>query len=148
MHLLCNHIMTQAVVPGMKKDGYGRIIQIISTSVKEPIAGLGVSNTTRGAVSSWSKTMAGELGPFGITVNNILPGFTDTERLNSLISSWAGQRGKTPEELANEMKAGVPARRFADASEVAQVAAFLASPAAGYVNGVNLAVDGGRTKSM
>lgn len=148
MHLLCNHTLTQQVAPGMKKVGYGRIIQIISTSVKEPIPGLGVSNTTRGAVANWAKTMAGELGPFGITVNNILPGFVKTQRLESIVNSWAEKNGQTPEEYAKGLKSGVPARRFAEAKEVGQVAAFLASPAAGYINGINLPVDGGRTRSL
>ncbi len=148
MHLLASHLLAQAVIPGMKEAGYGRMLQIISTSVKEPIPGLGVSNTTRGAVASWAKTMAGELGPYGITVNNVLPGFTETERLSSIVQNRARKSGKSEEAVIEAFKAGVPARRFASPAEVANVVAFLASPAAAYVNGVSLAVDGGRTNCI
>ncbi|HEY4798088.1 MAG TPA: SDR family oxidoreductase [Bacteroidia bacterium] len=143
-HLLCNHILVQAVVGGMKKEKYGRIINIISTSVKQPIKGLGVSNTIRAAVASWSKTLAGELGPFGITVNNILPGATNTGRLKSLQEIRAKKSGVSLSEEQNEWLKEIPAGRFADASEVANAVAFLASPAASYINGINLPVDGGR----
>lgn len=147
-HLIASHHLVTLLSPGMKNAKYGRIINVISTSVKEPIAGLGVSNTTRGAVASWAKTMAMELGPSGITVNNILPGFTRTERLGSLVQSWASQRGFTVAEMENQLFESVPMGRFADPQEVAAVAAFLATPAASYVTGVSLAVDGGRTKSL
>lgn len=147
-HLLCNHILVQALVPFMQKANYGRIINIISTSVKEPIANLGVSNTTRWAVASWAKTLAGELGKFNITVNNVLPGFTNTSRLQSIIENRAKKQNKTEEEVAQSMKNQVPMQRFADASEVANAVAFLASPAASYINGTNINVDGGRTKSL
>jgi 3-oxoacyl-[acyl-carrier protein] reductase len=147
-HLICNHILAKAVFPSMKKEGYGRIINIISTSVKIPLKNLGVSNTIRGAVASWSKTMSNELGQFGITVNNILPGFTSTKRLSTLIDTIA-KRGNTLVEIVEKsMIEEVPMRRFAEASEIAAVAAFLASPAASYVNGVSIAVDGGRTGSI
>lgn len=144
-HLLCNHILVQALVGGMKTEKYGRIINVISTSVKQPIPGLGVSNTIRGAVASWAKTLAGELGEFGITVNNVLPGFTKTARLQSIIENKANKTGASIEKIEAEMQVETPARRFAEASEVANAIAFLASPAAGYINGVNLPVDGGRT---
>lgn len=147
-HLLCNHLLAQAVIPGMKADGYGRIINITSTSTKEPIDGLGVSNTTRGAVASWAKTLAGEVGPFGITVNNILPGFTDTDRLRSLLASWAQARNLSPQEMEAAMKERVPLKRFARPEEVAQAAAFLASPAGSYITGTSMLVDGGRTKAL
>lgn len=147
-HLICNHILTQAVVPGMKKEKYGRIINIISTSVKQPIKGLGVSNTTRWAVASWAKTLAGELAPFGITVNNILPGATNTERLKSLQEIRAKKSGITFSEEQKEWLREIPAGRFADASEIANAVAFLASPAASYINGINLPVDGGRTACL
>ena len=143
-HLVCNHILAQALVPGMKSAGYGRIINIISTSVKEPIKGLGVSNTIRGAVASWAKTLSAEITEFGITVNNILPGFTDTERLSSLIKSKAAASGNSEQEIADGMLAQVPAGRFGKPEETAKAIAFLSSPAAGYINGVSLAVDGGR----
>ena len=147
-HLLCNHILVQAIVPGMKENGYGRIINIISTSVKQPIEGLGVSNTIRGAVASWSKTLAAELGPFGITVNNVLPGATATERLDQIMVNIGKKIGKSAEEAGEYMKSIVPARRFAEPEEIAFAVAFLASEAAGYINGINLPVDGGRTKSL
>lgn len=147
-HLICNHILVQAVSPGMKKEGYGRIINIISTSVKVPISGLGVSNTIRGAVASWSKTLSFELGPYGITVNNILPGFTMTGRLESLIKGRAEKEGQTFEQIEAEMIRSIPAGRFGHADEIASAIAFLAGPSAGYINGVNLTVDGGKTPSL
>lgn len=147
-HLLCNQILVQAIVPGMKEEGYGRVINIISTSVKQPIEGLGVSNTIRGAVANWSKTLATELGPFGITVNNVLPGATATERLDQIMINIGKKIGKSPEEAGELMKSIVPARRYAQPEEIAYAVAFLASEAAGYINGINLPVDGGRTKSL
>lgn len=143
-HLLANQVLVQSLAPGMRDAGYGRIINIISTSVVTPIKGLGVSNTIRGAVANWARTLAAELAPFGITVNNILPGFVGTARLGSLIAGRAQRAGATPEEIEKQMKASVPARRFGTPEEIAAVAAFLASPGAAYVNGVNLPVDGGR----
>ena len=147
-HLVCNQILVQNVVPGMKEAGFGRIINIISTSVKQPIDGLGVSNTIRGAVASWSKTLANELGQFGITVNNVLPGFTATDRLEDIVGNAAKRFGGSEKEASNFMKKLVPARRFAAPEEIANAVAFLASEAAGYINGINLPVDGGRTKSL
>jgi 3-oxoacyl-[acyl-carrier protein] reductase len=147
-HLICNQIMVQAVVPSMKEAGYGRIINIISTSVKVPLRGLGVSNTTRGAVANWAKTLSFELGSFGITVNNVLPGTTMTGRLDSIIKNKAEKTGKSYEEVKNEMVAEVPAGRISEPHEVAAAVAFLASPAAGYINGINVPVDGGRTGSL
>jgi 3-oxoacyl-[acyl-carrier protein] reductase len=147
-HLLCNQLLVQAVVPGMKINNFGRIINIISTSVKQPIEGLGVSNTIRGAVANWSKTLASELGPFGITVNNILPGATATERLDQIMINIGKKIGKSPEEAREVMKSIIPARRFAKPEEIAYAVVFLASETAGYINGINLPVDGGRTKSL
>lgn len=147
-HLICNQIMVQAVVPAMKEGGYGRIINIISTSVKAPLRGLGVSNTTRGAVANWAKTLSFELGPFGITVNNVLPGTTMTGRLDSIIRSKAEKAGITYEAAKKEMVSEVPAGRISEPHEVAAAVAFLASPAAGYINGINVPVDGGRTGSL
>ena len=147
-HLVCNHILAQAVLPGMKAARYGRIVNIISTSVKQPIPGLGVSNTVRAAVASWAKTLAGEVAPLGITVNNILPGMTKTGRLDYVIRSRAERSGRTVEDITNEMIAEIPAGRYAEPRELAAVVAFLCTPAASYVNGVSLPVDGGRTSSL
>lgn len=147
-HLICNHILAKAVVPSMKKEGYGRIINVISTSVKIPLKNLGVSNTIRGAVASWAKSMANELGQFNITVNNVLPGFTSTQRLSTLIESLAKRGNSVVDIVEKNMMEEVPMKRFADASEVAAMAAFLASPAASYVNGTSIPVDGGRTGSI
>jgi 3-oxoacyl-[acyl-carrier protein] reductase len=147
-HLLCNHILAQAVVPGMKTKKFGRIINIISTSVKIPIKGLGVSNTIRGAVANWSKTLANELGPFGITVNNVLPGSTMTGRLEEVMNEKGKKTGKTIDQIKAEMIDEIPLKRIAEPHEIAAAIAFLASPAAGYINGVNVPVDGGRTGSL
>lgn len=147
-HLLCNHILMQAVKEKMKQAGYGRIINIISTSVKQPLNGLGVSNTIRGAVANWSKTLANELGQFGITVNNVLPGATNTVRLESIVENKSEKTGKSADVLFQEMANEVPLKRIAQPEEVANAVAFLASPAASYINGINLPVDGGRTKSL
>lgn len=147
-HVIGAQVILQALLSGMQGAGYGRIINVISTSVKEPIRNLGVSNTIRGAVASWAKTLATELGPFGITVNNVLPGYTRTQRLEQILNDRSKATGKSPEDIASGMLAAVPLQRFAQASEIANVIAFLASPAAGYVNGVNIPVDGGRTLSL
>lgn len=147
-HLICNHIMVQAVVEGMKNEKYGRIINIISTSVKQPIKNLGVSNTIRAAVASWSKTLSFELAPYGITVNNILPGATKTERLNSIFEARSKESGKSVEEISQLWLSEIPAGRFAEPEEPAYAAAFLASPLAGYINGINLPVDGGRLNCL
>ncbi len=143
-HILCNEVLAQATVPGMRDEGYGRIINIISSSVVIPIKGLGISNVTRGAVANWARTLAGELGPFGITVNNILPGYVATARLESLIQSWGKRDGISADEVQKKLIATIPLSRLASPDEIGSVAAFLASPAASYVNGVNMPVDGGR----
>jgi len=148
MHVGASQLLVKAVLAGMKTDGYGRVINIISTSVKVPIAGLGVSNTTRGAMASWAKTLAGELGPHGITVNNVLPGFTNTGRLQYIIDNRAKKNSTTADVVADTMKGQVPLGRFAKPEEVAAMVAFLASPAAAYVTGTSIRVDGGRTKSI
>ena len=143
-HILCNEVLVQATWPGMRDEGYGRIINIISTSVVMPIKGLGISNVTRGAVANWGRTLAGELGPHGITVNNILPGYTNTKRLESLIKGRAERAGVSTDEVEQMMISTVPLGRLASPDEIGSVAAFLASPAASYINGVNLPIDGGR----
>ncbi len=148
MHLKCNHVLAQATIPFMKAHSFGRIVNIISTSVKEPIPGLGVSNTTRGAVGNWSKTLAEEVAAFGITVNNVLPGFTETERLAEIIKIKANSTDTSIEEMTEIMKNYTPAKRFAQPEETAHVITFLASECSSYVNGINVPVDGGRTKSL
>lgn len=147
-HLICNQYLVQAFVPSMKKSKYGRIINIISTSVKAPIKGLGVSNTIRGAVANWAKTLSFELAKFGITVNNVLPGATMTGRLESIIKGKSKSSGKSSDEITQEMIDEIPAGRIGEASEVAAAIAFLASPAASYINGINVPVDGGRTGNL
>lgn len=147
-HLLCNQVLVQAFAEGMKTLGYGRIINVISTSVKQPLPNLGVSNTIRGAVANWSKTMANELGRFNITVNNVLPGATATGRLQSIAGAKAEKTGVSPDAVLSEMAKAVPMQRIAQPEEVGNAIAFLASPAASYINGINLPVDGGRTSSL
>lgn len=147
-HLLCNHLLVGLLKKGMIDSGYGRIINIISTSVKAPLDNLGVSNTIRGAVASWSKTVANELGTHGITVNNVLPGFTNTERLKEIFGKRAETLGLSYDEMSEKLAEGVPLGRIGHASEIAAVVAFLASPSASYVTGANIPVDGGRTRSM
>ncbi len=147
-HLVNNQLLVQALLPGMKQEGFGRIINIISTSVRIPIANLGVSNTTRAAVAAWAKSLSNEVGRWGITVNNILPGLTETQRLHSLIQSESSRRSLPIDHIRTEMQESIPARRFGRPEELAQVACFLASGLASYVNGVSLPVDGGRTGSI
>ena len=147
-HLKCNHILVQALVPFMKTQCFGRIVNVISTSVKQPLDGLGVSNTIRGAVASWSKTLANELGEFGITVNNVLPGATGTGRLSEIINNKATKTGKSFDAIAEAMKNASPAKRFAEPEEVAAAIVFLSSERASFINGINVPVDGGRTKSL
>lgn len=147
-HLICNQLLAQAVVPGMKREGYGRIVNIISTSVKAPLRNMGVSNTTRGAVANWAKTLSFELAPFNITVNNVLPGATMTGRLESLMHARAKQTGKSYDEIMTITAGEVPAGRIGTPEEVAAAVAFLASPAAAYINGINIPVDGGRTGNL
>ena len=148
MHVVCNQLILQAVLPQMKAAQYGRFINIISTSVREPIPGLGVSNTTRWAVAAWAKTVSREVAPFGITINNVLPGFTDTARLKSLFENKSQKTGKDFKDVSDDALAKIPAGRLGKPEEVAAAVAFLASPAAAYINGINLPVDGGRLASM
>jgi 3-oxoacyl-[acyl-carrier protein] reductase len=147
-HLVNNQILAAALIPGMKDAKFGRIVNIVSTSVREPIAGLGVSNTVRAAVAGWAKTLSGEVARFGITVNNVLPGYTKTSRLDAIIDGRAKSAGRPSEDIASEMLRQVPAGRFAESWEIAAAIGFLASPAGGYITGVSLPVDGGRIASL
>ena len=147
-HLVAAQTILRLALPGMRDSGYGRVINIISTSVKQPIKGLGVSNTIRCAVATWAKTLAAELGPDGITVNNVLPGFTATERLDYLFRNRAEKSGESFEQVRTAALAQVPMARFAEPGETACAIAFLASPAAAYISGINLPVDGGRTDCL
>lgn len=147
-HLVCNQLLSQALLPGMKQSGYGRIINIISTSVKQPIPGLGVSNTTRGAVANWAKTLSREVASFGITVNNVLPGATSTERLSEIVNARAKKSGHAVSLEEEKWLEAIPAGRFAAPEEIANAVGFLASPAASYINGINLPVDGGRLQCL
>jgi 3-oxoacyl-[acyl-carrier protein] reductase len=147
-HLLCNHILAQAVLPGMKAAGYGRIVNVISTSVKQPLKGLGVSNTIRAAVGNWAKTLSLEVAKDGITVNNVLPGATATQRLSGLIEAKSTKTGNSVAHLEQEMISEIPAGRFANPEEVAAAIAFLCTPSAAYINGINVPVDGGRTGNL
>ncbi len=148
MHIHSSQQLLQAMVPGMRASGYGRIVNIVSTSVREPIPGLGVSNVMRAAVAGWAKTLSRELGPDGITINNVLPGYTGTGRLDKLIATRAKKQNVPPEQVAAALKANVPLARFATPEEVANAVLFLASPEASYITGVSLAVDGGRMTSI
>lgn len=147
-HLLCNHLLVQAVLPGMKEVQYGRIINVISTSVKQPLPNLGVSNTIRAAVAGWAKTLSREVAQFGITVNNLLPGATKTGRLEAIVERNAEKQAKSIEEVEKEMVHEIPAGRFGEPEELAYAAVFLASPFAGYITGVSIQVDGGRTGAL
>ena len=147
-HVLGGQALVRVVVPGMQSEGYGRIINIVSTSVVMPIKGLGVSNVVRGAINNWMRILASELGPDGITVNNILPGYVGTDRLSSLMEGRAQRDGSSPAEVEAAWKSTIPAGRFADPSEIGEVCAFLACPAAAYISGVNLPVDGARLAAM
>lgn len=147
-HILCNHLLAQLVIPQMKAANFGRIVNIVSTSVRVPLDNLGVSNTTRGAVASWAKTLANEVAAAGITVNNILPGFTETERLEEVLAGAAQRKGISLEQEMDQARETIPAKRFGTPEEIAAVAAFLCTPAAAYVTGTSILVDGGRTRSI
>ncbi len=146
-HVMAAQVLLRKFLPDMQAEGWGRIVNVISTSVREPIPNLGVSNTVRGAMASWAKSVAKELPP-GLTINSVLPGFTDTERLASLAESVAEGRGTTPEEVREEWLAGVPEGRLILPQETAEAIAFLCSPAASGIRGQALAVDGGRLSAI
>lgn len=143
-HLVTSHLLVQALLNDMKAAQYGRIVNITSTSVKQPINGLGISNTVRAAVANWAKTLANEIAQYGITVNNVLPGYTQTDRLEQLFQKQAAANHTSVEAITQSIVADIPARRLGEPEELAAAVAFLCSPAAAYINGINLPVDGGR----
>ncbi len=147
-HLINNQTLVKAVFPGMQAAGFGRIVNIISVSVKQPIMGLGVSNTVRWAVASWAKTLSKEIGKYGITVNNVLPGFTLTQRLKDVNNMRASQQNMSLDEIQEMQLKDIPTGKYATAEEVAAAVAFLCSPAAASINGINLPVDGGLSNSL
>ncbi|WP_018615549.1 SDR family oxidoreductase [Segetibacter koreensis] len=147
-HVISSHLLTQLVVAGMKNEGYGRIVNIVSTSVKQPINGLGISNLVRAAVANWAKTLANEISSFGITINNVLPGFTNTDRINYLFDKQAAEQGISKDDIMKSTIAAIPVKRIGQPAEFGAAVAFLCTPAAAYINGINLPVDGGRTGSL
>jgi 3-oxoacyl-[acyl-carrier protein] reductase len=147
-HVINNQTLSQALLPGMKKNNYGRVINIVSTSVKQPLNNLGVSNTIRAAVAGWAKTWSNEAGQYNVTVNNILPGLTETSRLNSLLDTMSKNSGLSTDEVSSNLKKEIPLRRFGQPHELASLALFLASPLASYITGTSIAVDGGRTATL
>ena len=146
-HLHAAHTLVKTLAPAMESEGFGRTIQIISTSVKEPIPNIGLSNTLRGAMASWAKSLSRELAPC-ITINNVLPGFTDTSRLGSLSSSIQARTGQSAELVRQGWLAQVPIGRLIDPLETACAITYLALPASGGIRGISLAVDGGRLRSI
>ena len=147
-HLICNHILVQSVLDNMINKKFGRIINIISTSVKEPINNLGVSNTIRSAVANWAKTLSKEIGKYNITVNNILPGATNTDRLSSIIKNRSYMTGNLFETEKKNIIDKIPMNRIGHPEEISDGIAFLASTSASYINGINLVIDGGRMSSF
>lgn len=147
-HLITSHLLAQTLIEGMKAAGYGRIVNILSTSVKEPLNNLGISNSVRAAVANWGKTLANEIAEYGITVNNVLPGYIKTDRLTYLFGKEAATSQTTIEAIMEKNASLVPAHRLGDPAELAAAVAFLCSPAAAYINGINLPVDGGRLNGL
>jgi 3-oxoacyl-[acyl-carrier protein] reductase len=146
--LLSSHEIVKLCLPGMKAQGFGRIINVISTSVRQPLDNLGVSNTIRSATSAWAKTLSREVAEYGVTVNNVLPGATATSRLSSIITNTANRTGRSEDEVRAEMQKEIPMKRFAAPEEIAAGVVFLASEQAAYITGINLSIDGGRTRSL
>ena len=147
-HLLGSHVLARLILPGMRQAGYGRIINILSTAVKQPINGLGISNSIRAALANWAKTLANEIGYGGITVNNVLPGYINTNRLDYLFNQQADDQGISKLEILTRTLSSIPAKRLGEPGEFGAIVAFLCTPAAAYINGINLPVDGGRTGNL
>ena len=140
--------LTHAVLPGMKQRGWGRIINVTSIAVKQPVHGLMLSNSLRSAVTGFARTLANEVAPFGVTVNNILPGYTRTERVEQLSAATAKREGITQDEAVSKWEAEIPMGRLGEPREFAALAAFLASERASYITGGSIAVDGGWIRSL
>lgn len=140
--------LTDRVLPGMKAMGWGRILNVASITVVEPVASLGVSNTLRASVAAWAKTLAGEVAPHGITVNTLLPGRIDTPRIERLDAARAAAHGITPDQARAEATAGIPVGRLGTPEEFGAVAAFMASPQAAYVTGSLIRLDGGAVRAI
>jgi len=140
--------LTRLVLPGMKERRWGRILNITSIAAKQPVDNLILSNSLRAAVTGFAKTLANEVAPFGITVNNILPGYTRTERVEQLAASIAKKEGVEPAAARARWEAEIPMRRLGEPSEFAALAAFLVSERASYITGSSIAVDGGWIRSL
>ena len=140
--------MSRLVLPGMKERGWGRILNITSIASKQPVDNLMLSNAVRAGLTGFSKTLANEVAPFGVTVNNILPGYTRTERLDELMDFLSAKEGISADDVRDRWKAEIPMRRLGDPKEFAAVAAFLCSERASYVTGSSIAVDGGWIRGL
>lgn len=140
--------LTRAVLPGMKERGWGRIVNITSIAVKEPVDGLILSNSVRAAVTGFARTLANEVAPFGVTVNNALPGYTRTDRLQELADAISSRTGIPREEVEANWEAAIPMGRLGEPREFAALVVFLASDRASYITGRSITVDGGRTRGL
>lgn len=140
--------LTRSVLPAMKERRWGRIITITSVAVKQPVDGLILSNSIRAAVTGFAKTLANEVAPFGITVNNVMPGYTRTERLDQLAADIAERSGGSVEDAFSAWEGQIPLGRVGDPREFAALVAFLASERASYITGTSIAVDGGAIKAL
>ena len=141
-------LVARAVVTGMKEQRWGRILNITSIAVKQPVDNLILSNSLRAAVTGFARTLANEVAPFGVTVNNIMPGYTRTERVEELAKMMAVKQGITPEEFVARWEKEIPMRRIGDPREFAALAAFLVSERASFITGTSIPVDGGWIKAL
>lgn len=140
--------LARLVLPGMKQRRWGRILNITSIAVKQPVDGLILSNSIRAAVTGFARTLANEVAPYGVTVNNLMPGFTRTDRVEQLNADTAAREGITVADVAHRIEAQIPMRRLGEPNEFAALAAFLASDQAAYITGQSIAVDGGWIRSL
>jgi 3-oxoacyl-[acyl-carrier protein] reductase len=140
--------LTRAVLPGMKERRWGRILNVTSIAAKQPIEGLMLSNSLRAAVIGFARTLANEVAPFGVTVNNLLPGFTRTDRVQELARATGGKAGASNTDIVARWEKEIPMGRLGEPREFAALAAFLASERASYITGSSIAVDGGWIRSL